>query len=433
MNVLTIAGSDPSSGAGIQGDIKTFSALGAYGFSAITALTSQNSSKFFMSEPVSPDAVRSQIRSVLLDFEVSAIKIGMVYDKKTIKTIYDELKNIRIPIVLDPVFQSTTGGVLLQADAYEDFKKLLLPLVYVITPNVPESEKITGMKVRSQSDARKAALKINSMGAKNVVIKGGHMRGDGVTDLLLAGKKFYTFSQKRLSRDNHGGGCIFSAALCVSIAKGTSVPESVRLAQSISFESIKNASAIGKGIAIARQKNTDTVEEELAGAIGQFVSINGIHKYIPEVQTNFVYAKPNPKSIFDILGLEGRIVKAGSSVMVAGTLKYGGSRHVASAVLEVAKRFPSTRSAVNIRYGNTTIKKATAERFQILRYDRTLEPRSNKNAEGKTVSWGIKTAIENIKNSPDMIYHTGDLGKEPMILLFGKTPRDVLIKLAKIR
>ncbi|MDE2589341.1 MAG: bifunctional hydroxymethylpyrimidine kinase/phosphomethylpyrimidine kinase, partial [Patescibacteria group bacterium] len=275
--------------------------------------------------------------------------------------------------------------------------------------------------------------KINSMGAKNVVIKGGHMKGGSVTDLVLADKKFYTFSQKRLPRDSHGGGCVFSAALCVSIAKGKSVPESVRLAQNISFESIKNASAIGKGIAIARQKDADTIEKDLAGAIGRFASINGIHRYIPEVQTNFVYAKPSPKSILDILGLEGRIVRAGSSVIVAGMLKYGGSRHVASAVLEMTRKFPSTRSAVNIRYDNMTIKKATAKRFQILHYDRTLEPRSRKNKEGKTVSWGIKNAIKNIKSSPDMIYHTGDLGKEPMILLFGKTPRNVLTKLAKIR
>ena len=128
MNVLTIAGSDPSSGAGIQGDIKTFTALGVYGLSVVTALTSQNSSKFFRSEPASPDMIKSQIRSVLSDFKISAIKIGMVYDKKTIKTIYTELKNVKVPVVLDPIFQSTTGGILLRQDAFSFFKKLLIPL-----------------------------------------------------------------------------------------------------------------------------------------------------------------------------------------------------------------------------------------------------------------------------------------------------------------
>ncbi|HJT10850.1 MAG TPA: bifunctional hydroxymethylpyrimidine kinase/phosphomethylpyrimidine kinase [Candidatus Nitrosotalea sp.] len=433
MNVLTIAGSDPSSGAGIQGDIKTFTALGVYGLSVVTALTSQNSWKFFKSEPVSPEFIKSQLKTVLSDFNVSAVKIGMVYDKKTIRAIYSELKNLNVPIVLDPVFQSTTDGVLLQEKAFSDFKKFLIPISYIITPNIPEAEKISGIKIRTKSDAKKAALKINSMGAKNVVIKGGHLQDDKVSDLLLENKKFFVFSQKRLPRDSHGGGCIFSAALCASIAKGKTVSEAVRLAQEISFESIKGAARVGTGLAIARQKNTDKIEEELSSAISQFVSIKGIHEFIPEVQTNFVYSKPKPRSIYDILGLEGRLVKTGDSVAVAGMLKYGGSRHVANAVLEVAKKFPVTRSAINIRYDKKTIQKAISKRFRVSHYDRMLESHDSKKIEGKTVSWGIKTAIADLKSPPDITYHMGDLGKEPMILIFGKTPKDVLTKLAKIR
>ncbi|MGB9002824.1 MAG: bifunctional hydroxymethylpyrimidine kinase/phosphomethylpyrimidine kinase [Nitrosotalea sp.] len=433
MNVLSIAGSDPSSGAGIQGDIKTFTSLGAYGLGAITALTSQNSSKFFESEPASSEIIKSQIRSVLSDFKIDAIKIGMVYDKKTIKTIHSELKNLKVPIVLDPIFESTTGGTLLLANAFSDFKKLLIPLSHVITPNVPEAERITGMKIKSLSDAKKVALKINSMGAKNVIIKGGHMQDDTVTDLLLENKKFHIFSQKRLTRETHGGGCIFSAALCVNIAKGKGLSESASLAQKISFESIKNSARVGKGLAIARQKNADIIEEDLSIAINQFVNIKGIYNYIPEVQTNFVFSKPCPESIFHILGLEGRIVKTGELVTVAGTLKYGGSRHVANAVLEVSRKFPSIRSAVNIKYDSKTIKKAIVKRLCVAYYDRVLESHDTKTTEGKTISWGIKSAIEKLKNPPDIIYHRGDVGKEPMILLFGKTPKDVLIKLVKIR
>lgn len=432
MNVLSIAGSDPSSGAGIQGDIKTFTSLGAYGVGAITALTSQNSSKFFKSEPASSEIIKSQIRSVLSDFKIDAIKIGMVYDKKTIKTIHSELKNLKVPIVLDPIFESTTGGTLLLANAFSDFKKLLIPLSYVITPNVPEAEKITGMKIKSWGDAKKVAQKINSMGAKNVIIKGGHMQDDKVTDLLLENKKFYMFSQKRLTRENHGGGCIFSAALCVNIAKGKGLLESASLAQKISFESIKNSARVGKGLSIARQKNADIIEYDLSIAINQFVNIKGIYNHIPEVQTNFVFSKPCPESIFHILGLEGRIVKTGELVAVVGTLKYGGSKHVANAVLEITRKFPSIRSAVNIRYDNRTIKKAIAARLCVAYYDRVLESHDTKVTEGKTISWGIKSAIEKLENPPDIIYHRGDVGKEPMILLFGKTPKDVLTKLVKI-
>ncbi len=432
LNVLTIAGSDPSSGAGIQGDIKTFTSLGVYGFAVVTALTSQNSSKFFKSEPASPDIIKSQIRSVISDFKIDAIKIGMVYDKKTIKTIYNELKNVKVPTVLDPVFRSTTGGVLLHPDAISDFIKFLIPISHIITPNIPEAEKIAGMKIKSMNDAKKAALKINSLGAKNVVIKGGHMRGKKVVDLLLENKRFHLFSQKRLPRESHGGGCIFSAALCSSLAKGESLPESVRHAQEISLESIRGAARVGRGFSIVRQKSVDMIEKKLSDAMQKFIEIDGIYNYIPEVQTNFVYSKPNPKVISDILGLEGRLIKVGSSVQPVGTLKYGGSRHVGNAVLEVAKKFPSVRSGLNIKYDTKTIKKAIAKRFCVTYYDRTSEPVISKHKEGKTISWGIKSALSKMKVPPDVIYHTGDLGKEPMILIFGKSPKDVLTKLGKI-
>lgn len=432
MNVLTIAGSDPSSGAGIQGDIKTFDALGVHVLCVVTALTSQNSSRFFKSEPVSAEMIRNQIRAVFSDFKIDAIKIGMVYDKKTIKTIHGELQGIQVPVVLDPIFESTTGGVLLRPDALSYFKRLLVPLARIITPNTSEAEKISGVKIKTLNDAKRAAQKIHSMGAKSVVVKGGHMHGSSVTDILYEGGVFHAFSQKRLVRASHGGGCIFSAALCASIAKGKSISESVRLAQKTSFESIREAARIGSGLAIARQKNPDAIERELFSAINRFADIEGIYEHIPEVQTNFVYCRPHPRSISDILGLEGRLVRAGRSVLVAGKLKYGGSRHVASAVLEMAKKFPSTRSGINIRYDERTINGAIARGFEVSYYDRSLEQRGTKKAEGMTVPWGVKNAIKGLKSPPDMIYHKGDLGKEPMILIFGKSPGDILTKLGKI-
>lgn len=432
MNTLTIAGSDPSSGAGIQGDIKTFDALGVHGLTVVTAVTSQTNLKFYKTEPVSAGMIRSQIRSVLADFKIHAVKIGMVYDKKSIKAIYDEIRKLHVPIVVDPVFESTTGGTLLRHDAFGYFAKYLIPLAHVITPNIPEAEKITGTRIRNLPDAKRAALKINSMGASSVIIKGGHMEDKTVTDLLLAEKKFYTFSQKRIARQSHGGGCIFSAALCAFLARGKSLQESARLAQEISFGSIRDAAKVGAGLHVARQKNADVLKNELAQAIGKFTEIKDIYRQIPEVQTNFVYSRPNPNGISDILGLEGRIVRAGTMVIPTGSLEYGGSRHVGNAVLEVAKKFPKIRSGINIRYDKGTIGKATAIGFHVLHYDRALEPRQTKGREGETVSWGVRAAVSKSRSAPDMIYHTGDLGKEPMILVFGRNPADVLTKVVKI-
>jgi hydroxymethylpyrimidine/phosphomethylpyrimidine kinase len=432
MNVLSIAGSDPSSGAGIQGDVKTFASLGVHGLTVITALTSQNTSEFFEVYPINPSVVKAQLTSIFSDFEVNAIKIGMVYDSKIIKTLYHALKHISAPIILDPIFESTTGGKLLCDNAFADFKKFLMPLAYVITPNVPEAERITNSQIRSLEDLKISASKIRKMGPKNVVIKGGHLKSTKVTDILLENRQFQTFFQKRINRENHGGGCVFSAALCVAVAKAMPLVESIRFAQETSFQSIKDSTKIGKGLTIVIPKTSDLLEKELLSAINKFTNIKGIYKYIPECQTNFVYSKSHPNTTIDILGLEGRIVKTGTAVTVAGKLKYGGSKHVASAVLEITRRFPSVRSALNIKFDDKIIEKATAKKYCVSYYDRRLESRKNKNKEGMTISWGIRAAISDSKTPPDIIYHKGGIGKEPMILIFGKTPTQVLAKLVKI-
>jgi hydroxymethylpyrimidine kinase/phosphomethylpyrimidine kinase len=432
MNVLSIAGSDPSAAAGIQGDVKTFAALGVHGLTVITALTSQNTSKFFTVNPVSPSTVKNQIRAILSDFKVDSIKIGMVYDSQIIKVIHHELRQSNTPIILDPILESTTGGNLLRYDALVAFKKFLMPMAFVITPNIPEAEKIAKVQIKSIEDLKKAAVKIREMGPKNVVIKGGHMKDHKVTDLLLENQTFHFFSNKKIKRENHGGGCVFSASLCVAIARRKPLVDAVRFAQQMSLKSIKNSTKIGRGLTVTMQKNIDSIESELNRTINKLIKIKKLYQFIPECQTNFVYSKPRPNSSMDILGLEGRIVKIGDSVMVAGGLKYGGSKHVASAVLEIARKFPYVRSALNIRYDNKIIQNAIARRFCVSSYDRRFESQKDKMKEGTTIAWGVRAAIKEVKIPPDIIYHKGDIGKEPMILIFGRTPNQVLAKLVKI-
>ena len=432
MHVLSIAGSDPSSGAGIQGDLKTYSALGVYGLTVVTAITSQNTLKFSDVEEISARIIKDQLESVLSDFKIDAIKIGMVYSSSVIQAIYSKLKGKKIPMVLDPVFKSTTGGVLLQTDALPDFKRMLVPLAFVITPNIMEAERLTGMRIRTRNDVRRAVVQIQQMGTKNVVIKGGHLNGKNVTDFVLEGTRFYSFSGKRTLRTNHGGGCSFSASLAVSLAKGRTLSDSVKFAKEFTMKSIKNSQKVGKGIFIVKVDNVDKIEKDLANAITDFSNIKNVYKLIPECQTNFVFSKPSPRSLGDVLGVSGRIVKTGETVTVAGSLKYGGSKHVASTILEMNKKFPNIRSALNVKYDARRIRKGIAKRFSVLSYDRIVEPLKTKTKEGYTISWGIRNAIKNAKRPPDLIFHKGDVGKEPMILLFGKEPKDILTKLAKL-
>ena len=432
MNLLSIGGSDPSSGAGIQSDIKTFDSLNAHGLTVITAITGQNTSSFGMIEPVSQKILKNQLDSVISDFKIDGIKIGMVYNSEVIKTIYRELKKKKIPIVLDPIIKSTTEGLLIEKTAINDFKKFLIPLATVITPNKFEAEYLSEIKINSKRSLQKAAQKIQNMGAKNIVITGLETKKGQISDFILEGKTQYTISSKKIPKINHGSGCNYSSSLLFSLVNGTSLKEAVKFSKQFTYNSIKNAKKLGHGVEITQIKNKDSIHVELTHAINKFIEIKNIYKYIPECQTNFVFSKKNPKSIKDVLGISGRIVKTGDTVTVAGDLLYGGSKHVATALITMNKKYSDICSAINLKYNKETISKLRKVGLTISSYDRSTEPKDVKNKEGSSIGWGIKYAIKNLEEPPDVIYHKGDYGKEPMIIIFAKTPTLIIKKISKL-
>lgn len=431
MNLLSIGGSDPSGGAGIQSDIKTFNQLNVHGLTVLTAITAQNTTRFGHIQLATKKMLEEQIKSILSDFRISGIKISMVYDSSTIESLYKHLKGMEVPIVVDPVIRSTTGGVLLRKDAVKNFKKLLIPLATVITPNKFEAEYLTGIKINSDSDIHNAAKKLQNLGAKNVVITGIEKKNK-MTDFVYGENFNYTESSKKLISINHGSGCNYSSALICELSKKNTLKQAIRFAKKYTHSSIRQAKSIGKGIAITQNRNQDELISELKQAITQFITIKNAYKVIPECQTNFVYAKINPKSIRDIAGVTGRIVKTKKELEVAGDIEYGGSKHVASALLSVKKKFPSIRSAMNLKYEIQTIDKFKKNKLSILKYDRTKEPKIIKSKEGLSVKWGMSTAIHKVNTIPDIIYHEGDFGKEPMIIIFGERPVDVLQKIKMV-
>lgn len=428
MNILVIGGSDPSSGAGIQSDIKASQALDANCFSVITAITAQNSKKFSLAEPISEKSVEAQLDSILDDFEVDVIVIGMVYDGITIKKIHDKLEGKKIPIILDPVVRSTTGGTLLKKDAIASLKKLLIPISHVITPNVAEAEVISGVKIRKYDDLVRASEIISKMGAKSVIITGHSFYKNKISDFIYHNKKHQSISGRKISWQTHGSGCNFATALAYSIAQKSNVFDAAKFAKQFTYHAITSAKKLGKGVKITKP---DPIRTELSLAINQFQNISGISGLIPECQTNFVFAKSKAKSIKDILGIAGRIVKTAKTVTTAGSLEYGGSKHVATAVLTMQKKFPQIRSALNLRYDQGVVKKF-AKYHTVSSYDRVKEPKSIKSKENSSISWGINFAIKNSSAPPDVIYHKGDWGKEAMIIVFGNNPQQVLDKISKI-
>jgi len=432
MNVLSIAGSDPSGGAGVQSDLKTFSQLGVQGFTVITVITSQNSQKISKIQPLSSTMIKSQLESVLSDFPIDCVKIGMVYNSAIIKAIVSKIQGKKFPIVVDPIFKSTTGSDLLEKRAVLDFKKLLLPLASVITPNVDEASQLSGISIKKIKDLKLCAAKIKKSGVKNLVITGFRLKEKKIADFVFEGNKSYLLSGKLLPKVNHGSGCNFSASLTVAIAKKKNLHDAVSFAKNYTYNSIKNAQKIGKGIEITNPSHIDKNKKELQQAILKLKNLKNFYLHIPECQTNFVYSKLNPNSIEDVLGIEGRVVKAGKTIMVAGNLEYGGSQHVASAILSINKKFPKIRSAINIKYNPKIVAKFKTKGYIIKNYDRTKESASFKKFENTSVSWGIKSAIKKAQRPPDVIFHKGDHGKEPMVLVFGKNPQDVIKKITKI-
>jgi len=423
MNILSIGGSDPSSGAGIQSDIKTFSNHNVYGFTAVTAITSQNTRKVTSIEPVSTKSLRAQLDSILSDFHIDAIKIGMVYNSQIIKVIYSKLRNTKVPIVVDPIIKSTTGTMLLKKSALHDYKKMMIPLADVITPNKYEAKVLSGT-----SNTNKSAKKIQAMGAKCVIITGATSSNSQISDFVLEENRKYVISGKKIPTRNHGSGCNYSASISASLAKGNTIHYAVKTAKDYVYQSIRNSKNIGKGVNITH-KNISNGMRELSDSINHFKQIKNIYKIIPECQTNFVFAKKNPKNITDVLGISGRLVKSGKEVVTAGEIVYGGSQHVGTAVIQVCKKFPKIRSGLNIKYDPKIISKAKKSKFTVLSYDRSKEPKKSKQKENSSISWGISNTLN--AKSPDIIYHKGDVGKEPMILIFGNNPGDVIRKVSK--
>lgn len=247
-HALTIAGSDCSGGAGIQADLKTFAAHGVYGMSVITAVTAQNSRQILGAQDISPDVIARQIEAIFSDIPVHAVKIGMLSGSQTILEVSTQLKRFQPDhVVLDTVMLSKSGYPLLAPAAIETLLNRLLPLASLVTPNIPEVELLTGISIHAVSDMEKAAGKLHDMGAKSVLVKGGHS-AFGPIDILFDGSRFFHFSGKRIRTENtHGTGCTLSSAIAANLAKNDTLEEAVGKAKRYVALCIRHSLTIGNG------------------------------------------------------------------------------------------------------------------------------------------------------------------------------------------
>lgn len=249
-SVLSIAGSDPSGGAGLQADLKVFKSMGAYGFSIPTVLTAQNSEGISSIEKVDPEFFLKQLDVLLSDVSPDAVKIGMVYALQIVEIIAEKaMEALLANIVLDPLMISSTGIPLCEEGVLEKLRVRLIPVSMVITPNIFEASTLTGIEITNVEDMKKAAKKLKKFGTSSVIITGGHLK-DRAVDLLFDGEEFVELVSERIEGDYHGTGCVFSAALAAGLALGYDVRESAVKSKDLVLKAIENSVQIGRGMKV---------------------------------------------------------------------------------------------------------------------------------------------------------------------------------------
>ncbi|MFV0528206.1 MAG: bifunctional hydroxymethylpyrimidine kinase/phosphomethylpyrimidine kinase [Lachnospiraceae bacterium] len=245
---LTIAGSDCSGGAGIQADLKTFSALGCFGMSVIVSVVAENTSRVISIMEVPPRTICDQMDAVFEDCKIHAVKVGMLPDAASMAATAEKLREYSPQaIVVDPVMIAKGGCALMRPEALLAFQEQILPLAFLLTPNIPEAIALTGSRIESISDMEEAAKRMWEMGAQNVLVKGGHLEG-AAADILYDGSRIHTFVEERIpTKNTHGTGCTLSSAITARLALGEALPQAVQYAKNYVTEAIRYGLEIGQG------------------------------------------------------------------------------------------------------------------------------------------------------------------------------------------
>jgi hydroxymethylpyrimidine/phosphomethylpyrimidine kinase len=437
--VLTIGGSDSSGGAGIQADIKTILSLGGYGMTVVTGVTAQNTLGVQGLMPVEPDFVGLQLESVLSDIGADCVKTGMMVNAEIVKVVSERLSRYGVDkVVVDPVLKSKSGAILLDDDGRDALVECLFPKSYLVTPNIPEAEILTGSTINGIGEMIRAAKEILSMGPKYVLVKGGHLDETPV-DVLHDGSQHYEFSIQRVrTRHTHGTGCTLASAVATLLAKGLPLLECIDKAKRYLYRALRFSLGIGRGIgptnhfaSITREIARTHVIEELETACDRLKRLN-IGHLVPEVQSNLAYAIPYAESVHDVASFPGRIIRLGNTVDTLASARFGASRQIHHLVLAAMDYDPERRAAMTIHYSDTLVKRIKSLGYTVAEFDRSRTPPDLQREEGSTLAWGVQDVMEELSKVPDAIFDRGAMGKVPLIRLFSYNPASIVDLIAKL-
>jgi hydroxymethylpyrimidine kinase/phosphomethylpyrimidine kinase len=437
--VLTIAGSDSGGGSGIQADLKTILSLGGYGMSVVTAVTAQNTLGIQGMVPISPEFVALQLESTLGDIGADCVKTGMLVNSEIVSVVAEKVAKYQIEkVVVDPVLASEWGSVLLDPEGRKAVVKELFPVAYLLTPNIPEAEILTGKTITTVSDMKKAAKKLQKMGPKYVLVKGGHLKEMAV-DVLHDGSQHYEFSTQRVrTRHTHGTGCTLASAIATRLAQGISLMECIDQAKRYLYRALRFSLSLGGGIgptnhfaSITREIARTHVIEELDKALERLKRLN-IGHLVPEVQSNLAYAIPFAESVDDVASFPGRIVRLVNTIATLSSARFGASRQIHHLVLAAMDYDPERRSAMSIAYSDTLVRRIRSLGYTVAEFDRSRTPPDLQQEEGSTLAWGVQDVMEELGKVPDAIFDRGAVGKVPMIRIFGNDPGSIVNLIARL-
>jgi len=421
--VLTIAGSDSGGGAGIQADLKTVEAGGAFGTSAVTSVTAQNTTGVESTHVLPLDEIDAQCEAVFSDFDVAAVKTGMLATSEVVDLVTERVAGCDAPWVVDPVMVAASGDRLLEPEAEAAYERLVAEAT-LVTPNADEAEVLADTEVTDTETAREAGERLVGMGADAALVKGGHVPGEEVVDVLVTGETVETISHPRVDTDaTHGSGCMLSSAIATRLAHGEDLTDAVESGVDLLGRAVRYGLDVGEGpgavhhmVDLRNRSERQPTVERVAEVVRHFVA-RDVSPLVPEVGMNVVGATPYAEVPSDCAAVEGRISRTLDGVTPARGVRIGASSHVARFLLTAREYDPALQFAVNCRFDDEIESALEALDGPVAGYDRSNEPADVKSREGQTMSWGARRAFESVEGTPVAIFDHGDVGKEPMLKL----------------
>ncbi|WP_435152116.1 bifunctional hydroxymethylpyrimidine kinase/phosphomethylpyrimidine kinase [Haladaptatus sp. DFWS20] len=428
---LTIAGSDSGGGAGIQADLKTMEAHGVFGTSVVTSVTAQNTQCVEGEFTLPVEEIEAQCSAVLSDFDVRAVKTGMLAEAPVVRSVAKRVAGLDIPVVIDPVMVAASGDRLLDSEG-EDAYQELIEHATLVTPNADEAEVLTGTKPVDDESSRAAGENLLELGADAALIKGGHVPGETVRDVLMTADGVETFTHDRIETNaSHGSGCTLASAIAARLAQDDDLRESVAGATAFMERAVRYHLNVGEGpgsvhhlAELRNEAERDSTAEAVERVVQSFVE-RDVSALVPEVGMNVVGATPYAERVGETAAVEGRITRTIAGVKPNRSVRFGASSHVARFLLSAREFDPDLRFAVNCRFDDDVESALSTLSGEVAEFDRSAEPEDVKEREGSTMGWGATRAFESAEGTPVAIIDRGEVGKEAIVKLLARDTEEL--------